>query len=53
MLLFEVRNLGSNVGDIVTPESLEFMKLPGFQRGANDQELGIDFFFPNPGFLTN
>ena len=42
-------NQTSNVGDIVTPESLEFMKLPGFQRGANGQELGIDFFFPNAG----
>jgi hypothetical protein len=39
----------SDVGDIVTPESLAVIRLPGFQRGANGQEIGVDLNFPNAG----
>jgi hypothetical protein len=39
----------SNVGDVVTPESLAAIQQPGFQRGANGQEIGIDLYFPNAG----
>lgn len=39
----------SNVGDVVTPESLAAIKSPGFQRGANGQDIGVDLFFPNSG----
>jgi hypothetical protein len=41
----------SNVGDVVTPESLAIIQLPGFQRGANGQNIGVDFYFPNAGAL--
>jgi hypothetical protein len=41
----------SQVGEVVTPESLAAMRAPGFQRGADGQELGIDFYFPNLGAL--
>ena len=41
----------SNVGDVVTPESLAIIKLPGFQSGANGQKIGIDLYFPNAGAL--
>ncbi|GAX36129.1 hypothetical protein [Nodularia sp. NIES-3585] len=44
-------NQTSNVGDIVTPESLAVMRLPGFQRGGNGQEIGLDLYFPNSGAL--
>jgi hypothetical protein len=39
----------SMVGDIVSPESLAFMSLPGFQMGANGERFGIDLYFPNTG----
>ncbi|MFH7026837.1 MAG: hypothetical protein ACHBN1_15855 [Heteroscytonema crispum UTEX LB 1556] len=39
----------SKFGDAVTPESLAAMKQPGFQMGANGQQIGIDLFFPNAG----
>ena len=39
----------SKMGEVVTPESLAFMKLPGFQMGANGQQVGIDLYFPNTG----
>ncbi len=44
-------NQTSNLGDVVTPESLAVMSLPGFQRGANGQEIGMDLYFPNAGAL--
>lgn len=43
----------SNVGDIVTPESLAAIEQPGFQRGANGQELGLDLYFPNIGTISS
>ena len=42
----------SKVGDIVTPESWAVMQQPGFQRGANGQELGVDLYFPNVGTIS-
>lgn len=39
----------SEVGDLVTPESFAVMRLPGFQRGADGQEIGVDLYFPNIG----
>lgn len=39
----------SRFGDTVTPESLEAMKAPGFQAGANGQDLGLDLYFPLVG----
>ncbi|MEB3310707.1 MAG: hypothetical protein VKJ02_10790 [Snowella sp.] len=46
-------NSSSNFGEIVTPESLEAIRQPGFQRGANGQEIGIDFFLPNTGTVQS
>ncbi|MGB3614933.1 MAG: hypothetical protein WBA10_14160 [Elainellaceae cyanobacterium] len=39
----------SSVGDVVTLESLAAIRQPGFQRGANGQEIGVDLYFPNLG----
>ncbi|MEO0408082.1 MAG: hypothetical protein AAF289_12100 [Cyanobacteria bacterium P01_A01_bin.135] len=39
----------SSVGDVVTPESLAAIRQPGFQRGANGKEIGLDLYFPNIG----
>lgn len=39
----------SNMNEVVTPESLAVMQLPGFQTGANGQEIGLDLYFPNAG----
>ncbi|MDA0210329.1 MAG: hypothetical protein OT478_09105 [Cyanobacteria bacterium FC1] len=39
----------AQVGDVVQPETLAFMQLPGFQGGTPTQPLGVDFYFPNIG----
>lgn len=39
----------ANMNEVVTPESLAVMQLPGFQTGANGQEIGLDLYFPNAG----
>ncbi|MEL6459309.1 MAG: hypothetical protein AAFQ91_13780 [Cyanobacteria bacterium J06621_15] len=39
----------SNMSEVVTPESLAVMQLPGFQTGANGQQIGLDLYFPNAG----
>lgn len=39
----------SNMNEVVTPESLAVMQLPGFQTGANGQQVGLDLYFPNAG----
>ncbi|MBW4510798.1 MAG: hypothetical protein KME64_30430 [Scytonematopsis contorta HA4267-MV1] len=39
----------SNVGDILTPESIAAIREPGFQSGANGQNVGVDIFFSNSG----
>ncbi|KOP25541.1 hypothetical protein AMR41_14590 [Hapalosiphon sp. MRB220] len=41
----------ANVGDVMTPESLAYMRLPGFQMGANGQKVGVNLYFPNAGAL--
>ncbi|MBE9053249.1 hypothetical protein IQ243_23055 [Nostocales cyanobacterium LEGE 11386] len=47
-------NQTSNVGDVVTPETLAAIQQPGFQTGANGQEIGIDLLLPNTGsFVGN
>ncbi|MBE9164685.1 hypothetical protein [Tychonema sp. LEGE 06208] len=39
----------SQVGEVVKPETLAFMQLPGFQGGTSSQPIGVDFYFPNSG----
>ncbi|MBV6626022.1 MAG: hypothetical protein KI793_24335 [Rivularia sp. (in: Bacteria)] len=39
----------ANMNEVVTPESLAVMQLPGFQTGANGQQVGLDLYFPNTG----
>lgn len=39
----------ANMNEVVTPESLAVMQLPGFQTGANGQQVGLDLYFPNSG----
>ncbi len=39
----------ANMNEVLTPESLAYMQLPGFQAGANGQEVGLDLYFPNAG----
>ena len=41
--------LTTNVGEVVSPETLEFIKQPGFQRGREGEEIGIDIYIPNSG----
>jgi hypothetical protein len=36
-------------GEVVTPESLAAMRAPGFQNGANGQQIGLDLYFPRIG----
>ncbi|MEM6446316.1 MAG: hypothetical protein AAF704_07090 [Cyanobacteria bacterium P01_D01_bin.123] len=41
-----------NVGDVISPETLEILKQPGFQNeGVNGEVVGLDLFFPNVGSL--
>ena len=42
----------ANFGDVVTPESLAAMQEPGFQLGANGQQVGLDLYFPNTTSLA-
>ncbi|MCL2923548.1 MAG: hypothetical protein MGF17_02690 [Trichodesmium sp. MAG_R04] len=42
----------SQVGEVVKPETLSFMKLPGFQGGTSRQPIGVDLYFPNSGALS-
>jgi len=39
----------SQVGEIIKPETLAFMQLPGFQGGTSSQPIGVDLYFPNTG----
>ena len=41
----------ADIFDVVTPESLAAIELPGFQLGTNGQQVGIDLYFPNAGAL--
>ena len=41
----------ADVFEVVTPESLAVIGLPGFQTGANGQQIGLDLYFPNAGAL--
>lgn len=39
----------SKFGEVVSPESLAAIRQPGFQAGANGQQLGVDLYFPRIG----
>ncbi|PHV63271.1 hypothetical protein [Cyanobacterium aponinum] len=39
----------SRVGTVVSQENLNFIRQPGFQRGIEGQEIGIDLYIPNAG----
>lgn len=43
----------SNFGDVVLPETLAAIQAPGFQRGTDIQEIGVDLRLPNIGVLPN
>lgn len=43
----------SNVGDVVSPESLRAIAQPGFQTGSSDRSFGVDLFFPNAGSFSS
>lgn len=51
-LLPRTVRLTSKVGDSVSQESLAKIQQPGFQRGANGQEFGVDFYLPNTGSIS-
>ncbi len=42
----------AKVGDVVEPETLAAISQPGFQSGANGQEIGIDLYLPNTGSVV-
>jgi hypothetical protein len=42
----------SNVGDVVSPASLANIQQPGFQTGADGQEIGINLLLPNTGVIS-
>ncbi|WP_293088674.1 hypothetical protein [Okeania sp. SIO3B5] len=39
----------SQPGEVVRPETLAFMELPGFQGGTSSQPIGLELYFPNSG----
>ncbi|RMD69494.1 MAG: hypothetical protein D6822_05370 [Cyanobacteria bacterium J149] len=39
----------SRVGTVISQENLNFIRQPGFQRGIEGQEIGIDLYIPNAG----
>ncbi len=41
----------SNLGEVLTAESLAAIQEPGYQNGVNSQAVGVDFFFPKTGAL--
>ncbi len=44
-----IEQLG-NIGDVVSPETLAIIKLPGWQnQGVNGEFVGIDLYLPNIG----
>ncbi|MBW4643920.1 MAG: hypothetical protein KME23_13170 [Goleter apudmare HA4340-LM2] len=42
----------SNVGDVVTPASLAAIQQPGFQTGADGQDIGVNLLLPNTGTVS-
>ena len=42
-------DINNNFREVVTPDSLAAIQQPGFQRGANGQEIGLDLYLPNVG----
>ncbi|TAF14746.1 MAG: hypothetical protein EAZ76_09325 [Nostocales cyanobacterium] len=44
-----IEQLGK-IGDVISPETLDFIKLPGWQNiGVNGEATGIDLYLPNIG----
>ena len=41
----------SNFGDVVDPATLEAIQAPGFQRGTEEQQIGLDLRFPQIAVL--
>jgi hypothetical protein len=41
----------SNFGDAVAPATLEAIQAPGFQRGTDEQQIGLDLRFPQIAVL--
>jgi hypothetical protein len=41
----------SNFGDVVAPATLEAIQAPGFQRGTDEQQIGLDLRFPQIAVL--
>ena len=39
----------SQVGEVLQPETLAFIELPGFQGGTSSQPIGVELYFPNAG----
>lgn len=39
----------SQFGEVVTSETLTAIQQPGFQRGTDEQDIGVDLSFPNIG----
>ncbi|MEO0852670.1 MAG: hypothetical protein AAFY15_04105, partial [Cyanobacteria bacterium J06648_11] len=43
-----------SLGDVISPETLEILRLPGFQNeGVNGEVVGLDLLFPNVGAIPN
>ena len=45
-------NVNQNVGQVLTPESVEAIKQPGFQKGAEGQDVAFDLYLPRTGVLA-
>lgn len=47
-------NIDTSFGSIVTPETLDAIRQPGWQRGAQGgQVIGLDLDFPNSGYFID
>ena len=44
--------VSQNVGEVLTPESVEAIKQPGFQKGTNGQDVAFDLYLPRTGVLA-
>ncbi len=44
--------VNKNVGEILTPESVEAIEQPGFQTGANGQNVAFDLYIPRAGVVA-
>ena len=44
--------VNSNVSEILTPETVEAIKQPGFQKGANNQDVAFELYIPRAGVVA-